>query len=78
MDPFDIESSELSVLDWVPSYEALSYCWGDAPAQNSITTNDEDVRVTANLFAVLQHLRNETEARILWIAVCIDQNNKEL
>ena len=57
------------------SYEALSYCWGDAKQTLPISINSHTLPVTINLRAALRHLRRETAPRMLWVdAICIDQN----
>jgi hypothetical protein len=59
-------------------YNALSYTWGSTEKAATITVNGGMMRTTLNLYAALQHLRFETEDRILWVdAICIDQDNKE-
>ena len=61
-----------------PSYEALSYCWGNANEKVNITCNDACLQVTTNLAAALKSLRHPEWIRILWIdAICINQNNVE-
>jgi hypothetical protein len=57
-------------------YQALSYVWGDATMQHSITLNGHIHHVTGNLLAALHRLRMPTIVRKLWIdALCIDQSN---
>jgi hypothetical protein len=61
-----------------PSYEALSYCWGDPTNPKPITVDNAQLLVTANLHAALYHLRKRTESRHIWIdAVCINQTHDE-
>lgn len=43
-----------SQVRWVPSYEALSYAWGDVVVKRSIEVNGLRVDVTANLFSALR------------------------
>jgi hypothetical protein len=56
-------------------YEPLSYCWGDQKKKVSITLDDADFTVGANLHAALCRLRSRRDAvRTLWVdAVCINQ-----
>jgi hypothetical protein len=61
-------------------YSALSYTWGDEPAEVPITVNESTFFVTPNLAAALDGLRNNTEfggkSRTLWIdAICINQTD---
>ena len=59
-----------------PSYEALSYAWGEPIFPRSIreTTSDAVIRITENLYEALQVLRSEDAFRFLWIdALCINQ-----
>ncbi|KAF5008669.1 hypothetical protein FDECE_5081 [Fusarium decemcellulare] len=59
-----------------PSYEALSYCWGDPKQAFEITCNHESFHVTENLFVALKHLRTQDVERVLWIdAICINQED---
>jgi hypothetical protein len=61
-------------LPTMPSYEALSYIWGDTSVKNSITLNWETSSVTIKLECALYHLGQEDECSILWIdAICINQ-----
>ncbi|KAK5735439.1 hypothetical protein LTR17_008137 [Elasticomyces elasticus] len=58
---------------WV-SYEAVSYCWGTAPATHKILCDEAAFPVTANVFHALARLRYRQVARHLWLdAVCINQ-----
>jgi hypothetical protein len=59
-------------------YSALSYTWGDEPAEVPITVNESTFFVTPNLAAALDGLRNNArfggKSRTLWIdAICINQ-----
>lgn len=59
-------------------YEALSYTWGDAHANDKeiISVGETDVSVTGNLAHALRALRHKDAKRWLWIdAVCINQND---
>ncbi|TGO37302.1 hypothetical protein BHYA_0100g00020 [Botrytis hyacinthi] len=59
-----------------PSYEALSYVWGDASIRQTITFNDTSFSVTENLAIALHHLRLPLEPRRLWVdAICINQSD---
>jgi hypothetical protein len=61
-------------------YSALSYTWGDEPAEIPITVNESTFLVTPNLAAALEGLRNNAKfggkSRTLWIdAICINQED---
>ncbi|CZR57788.1 related to heterokaryon incompatibility protein het-6 [Phialocephala subalpina] len=59
-----------------PSYEALSYVWGDASIQQEIQFDGAPFPVTRNLFTALQHLRLPDQERRLWVdALCINQKD---
>jgi len=69
---------ELAVSDIfaLPSYEALSYVWGDPQKAQHIKVNDRSFRIGKNLHDALLRLRWVTRVRRLWIdAICIDQMN---
>jgi hypothetical protein len=58
-----------------PQYEALSYTWGDPNDLEDIIINGLKIKVRANLYSALRHLRTK-EPRVLWAdAICIDQGN---
>ena len=58
-------------------YEALSYVWGDSTRRKSMILNDEHFAINQNLHVALQHLREETWKRELWIdAICINQDDE--
>ncbi|KAF2726939.1 hypothetical protein EJ04DRAFT_570830 [Polyplosphaeria fusca] len=40
-----------------PSFETISYCWGDAEIRAIIELNGEDFSVTANCVAALKRMR---------------------
>jgi hypothetical protein len=65
-------------LQSAPTYEALSYAWGDAVLSREITCNGSSLKVTSNLHDALQYLRQIDGKRTMWIdAVCIDQTNDQ-
>ncbi|KAH8674536.1 heterokaryon incompatibility protein-domain-containing protein, partial [Tricladium varicosporioides] len=72
-------------LDDTPSYEALSYTWGD-PSQTSTIELFDNVltencskstfHATVNLELALQHLRYSDGYLILWVdSICINQHD---
>ena len=69
---------EVDELDpnWVPSYEALSYTWGNQSVKYPVEINGYTFGVGWNLFTALKCFRKQDKQRIIWIdAICIDQNN---
>jgi hypothetical protein len=67
---------ELAKFSKQPEYEALSYMWGPANPLHSILIDGANFEVRENLWLALQHLRLESESRVLWIdAICINQGN---
>jgi hypothetical protein len=59
-----------------PSYEALSYTWGDTATTELIEVDGFDIQVTANLEQALRHLRDVEIDLTLWVdAVCINQSD---
>ncbi|KAI8298695.1 ATP-dependent RNA helicase [Colletotrichum sp. SAR11_240] len=69
----------------VPSYEALSYCWGSPQGTILIycvsLPKDEDKKqmlVTPSCFDALVHLRSRIGKRTIWIdAICINQTSAQ-
>ncbi|KAF2444570.1 HET-domain-containing protein [Karstenula rhodostoma CBS 690.94] len=65
-------------LRGAPAFESLSYCWGDATQTRPIECNKRPFPVTENLHSALQHLRYQSEDRVLWIdAICINQDDQK-
>lgn len=63
-------------LDDNPTYEALSYVWGDASLRRWIYLKKSSFDVTKSLEVALRHLRHEDSERIMWIdAICINQRD---
>ena len=61
-----------------PSFEALSYTWGDGTLCQKLFCNTSVIKITQSLFDALIYLRYSTATRMLWIdAVCIDQNSND-
>jgi Heterokaryon incompatibility protein (HET) len=72
-DPIRCEIKTVS-LDERPSFQALSYVWGEKTDTRPIIVSDTKVRVTANLFLALSHIRKDSDDVVLWIdALCINQ-----
>jgi hypothetical protein len=59
-----------------PSYEAISYCWGDGVFSETLRVSDGILAITENLAAGLRRFRLKDRARRLWVdAVCINQHD---
>jgi Heterokaryon incompatibility protein (HET) len=77
----DPESAVFVTLETVdlrskPTYEALSYVWGDSTKVTPITVCGHIFQVTLNLEAPMKRLRATDKPRFLWIdAICINQIN---
>jgi hypothetical protein len=72
-DDFDELSCSLvhASLDRPPSYEAISYVWGDPSMKREIRCGEARACVTLNLFSALRHLRYPYSPRTLWAdAIC--------
>jgi hypothetical protein len=66
-------------LSRAPTYEALSYVWGD-PSKNCVIVLDHyiSVSITESLFNALQDLREEHSTRAIWAdALCINEPDVE-
>lgn len=62
----------------VPSYESVSYCWGDTSVKTTVTVENAPVEVPQTAASALHRLRSPDLARTLWIdALCINQRNVE-
>jgi hypothetical protein len=59
-----------------PTFEALSYMWGESTAQATIVLNGAKFKVRQNLFDALHYLRRYDSDTLYWIdAVCINQDD---
>lgn len=59
-----------------PSYEAISYCWGDAEDTRKVHCEGQLLHVTVGLFTALMRLRKQDVVRVLWAdAMCINQGD---
>ncbi|PMD52624.1 HET-domain-containing protein [Hyaloscypha bicolor E] len=57
----------------MPSYVALSYCWGDPSNRVEIIVSDSKVSVTTSLETALRRLRREGSLSVWADALCINQ-----
>ena len=63
-------------LDDHPSYEALSYTWGNRVSLHPINVDGCTFMVTRNLLTALKRLRLPDQDRYLWVdAICINQSD---
>ncbi|KAH0559003.1 hypothetical protein GP486_004384 [Trichoglossum hirsutum] len=63
-------------LEENPSYEAISYVWGDRNVKRHITCGFQRLDTTVSLHDILRELRRPEKPRLLWAdAVCINQND---
>lgn len=61
-----------------PTYEALSYVWGDQTTIVNVAIHGAYVSITQILGQALRRLRKRHGDRLLWIdALCIDQSSPE-
>jgi hypothetical protein len=59
-----------------PSYEALSYVWGNASVTKPILLKGKPFTVTRALWTALRYLRLEDRQRTIWVdAICINQED---
>lgn len=83
IEPFEVSGYKPSPGDQIPSYEAVSYCWGTEENAGRILIRDnaaEDVPhewdqwlpARANLLSALRHMRYTDRPRDMWIdAICV-------
>ena len=61
-----------------PTFEALSYAWGDGTLCQTLFCNNSIIKITQSLFDALIHLRHPEAVRTFWVdAVCIDQDHND-
>lgn len=74
--PLRCSISNVSISALLP-FEALSYTWGDEPAQAELEIlGGGSLHIKKNLHEALVHLRLEDQPRLLWVdAICIDQES---
>lgn len=78
--PGDLLSCHLEHVDLNlnPTYEAISYVWGNPSFSHSILCDNRRVAVTKSLNDVLHRLRLRDKQRTVWIdGVCINQGDVE-
>ena len=61
-----------------PTFNTLSYVWGELMSDSTVTINGFDVKVTENLHLALNDLFQSNTNLLLWVdALCIDQSNMQ-
>ncbi|EXJ73264.1 uncharacterized protein A1O5_03024 [Cladophialophora psammophila CBS 110553] len=76
-DPLSCELQHVQ-LSSPPTYEALSYCWGDGSLTRSIISDGSEMKITETLYSALCRMRHKDRPRILWAdAICINQEDKD-
>ncbi|TGO33079.1 hypothetical protein BHYA_0268g00060 [Botrytis hyacinthi] len=64
------------LLDDNPTYQALSYTWGDPSIRAPSKVDGRVFMATTNLESALRYLRDPKITRVLWVdAVCINQED---
>ncbi|KAH7401674.1 heterokaryon incompatibility protein-domain-containing protein, partial [Pyrenochaeta sp. MPI-SDFR-AT-0127] len=57
-----------------PTYQCISYCWGIFEKSGWLICDNQRLSITANVDAILRHLRKASKPRNLWIdTLCINQ-----
>jgi len=76
-DRVEVSIAEID-LERSPTYEALSYAWGDPSQRVALLCHGKDLHVTPNCESALRHLRQENGVRTLWVdAICINQSSMD-
>lgn len=64
-------------LDSNPTYEAVSYCWGDRSCRQDVSCMGTSMSITTSLWGALQEFRHSDTPRILWVdGICINQDDE--
>lgn len=62
----------------LPTYDAVSYAWGERVPAHEIGLGAWPVMIRENLWQLLKHLRHRERRGVFWIdALCIDQSSNE-
>ncbi|EPE28385.1 hypothetical protein GLAREA_09505 [Glarea lozoyensis ATCC 20868] len=63
-------------LDDNPTYEALSYTWGETQFNQSILLNGHPTTISGNLESFLWTISHEREEKVIWVdQICINQSD---
>ena len=61
-----------------PTYETISYVWGDAKLHGTVFINDQKLNVPLSTEVVLRRMRHAEVERSVWIdSLCIDQTDDD-
>ncbi|KAE9369119.1 HET-domain-containing protein, partial [Stipitochalara longipes BDJ] len=61
-----------------PTYDALSYAWGDATPNRAMGLNGSEILVTDTLWDALASLRDERAPKAVWVDfLCINQKDED-
>jgi hypothetical protein len=70
----EFKKAYLASNELKPSYETISYCWGDPSVTSILTLNGRKIKVPATAKTAIECMRLVHADRLLWIdAVCINQ-----
>jgi hypothetical protein len=58
--------ADLSEPSKSPTFEVISYAWGDATVRTPIICHGKQVQVTRNLRCALIHFRYHDQSRFMW------------
>ncbi|KAE9369095.1 heterokaryon incompatibility, partial [Stipitochalara longipes BDJ] len=62
----------------IPSYEAISYTWGNANLREHIWVNGKALNVPKSCYTILSNRSSVWKPQLLWIdAVCINQKDED-
>jgi hypothetical protein len=65
-------------LDDNPSYEALSYAWGNPSPSQQIICAEEKLSITTNCYDALRQLRSNLGTTTIWVdSICINQSDEK-
>jgi len=65
-------------LDPAPSFEAISYTWGDPVKTHSLTVGNCSLPITKNAYEILSKFSPTDQSRLLWIdSICINQDDDD-
>ncbi|KAM5341812.1 hypothetical protein ACJ41O_014843 [Fusarium nematophilum] len=71
-------SMRFADVNAAPSYEALSYVWGNKNVMHNVVLHGRDFPVTTNLRDALQNIRRPDRSRLIWVdAICINQEDSD-
>ena len=67
----------LRCRDVIDGYEAMSYCWEGQTPTLDFQCRGSVLKVTPNVYKILEHLRKSHKSSYLWIAaVCLNQEDE--